>query len=361
LFPDALTVLNDIPFTIPPYFALLGRAIVTLEGVALSGDPDYAIIRQSYPFVARKLMREGRPEIQKALQEVLYAKDSSGSAGLKLTRLLALLNNAVGQVATKEGAVFVDLDQVPENGLSLGDGIKYLLSDDSEGLRNLLEKEVDTIVDVISRQVFRRGIFEAMVAMAPPRPPALPFLGDIFPATPAFDQVPLPILLPNVRSDGSLSSAPSVGILSLSELVDVIAPKLTQVEEIYAVGLGQAATEFFGREIGDMVQGDKLLTPRTALIVLQALRSGVLGRTNELLSSTAAKSVLQFLGDSLQAVVRGNAASSEESALFGKDVTGALESLDASEKARFDDIVEQLIQRAMDRLVQRLAVVNRVV
>ena len=29
---DALTVLNDIPFSIPPYFALLARAIVTLEG-----------------------------------------------------------------------------------------------------------------------------------------------------------------------------------------------------------------------------------------------------------------------------------------------------------------------------------------
>ena len=29
---DALTVLNDVPFSIPPYFAILGRAIVTLEG-----------------------------------------------------------------------------------------------------------------------------------------------------------------------------------------------------------------------------------------------------------------------------------------------------------------------------------------
>lgn len=34
---DALTVLNDIPFSIPPYFALLARAIVTLEGLALTG------------------------------------------------------------------------------------------------------------------------------------------------------------------------------------------------------------------------------------------------------------------------------------------------------------------------------------
>uniref|UniRef100_A0A7S3SGK0 ABC1 atypical kinase-like domain-containing protein n=2 Tax=Emiliania huxleyi TaxID=2903 RepID=A0A7S3SGK0_EMIHU len=32
---DMLTVLNDIPFSIPPYFALLARAVVTLEGLAL--------------------------------------------------------------------------------------------------------------------------------------------------------------------------------------------------------------------------------------------------------------------------------------------------------------------------------------
>ena len=85
---DALTVLNDVPFSIPPYFAILGRAIVTLEGIALTGNPDYGIIMESYPFIARKLLREGRPEIQKALQEVLYSSGSSNeSSGFKLTRL----------------------------------------------------------------------------------------------------------------------------------------------------------------------------------------------------------------------------------------------------------------------------------
>merc|ERR1712224_629345 len=91
---DALTVLNDVPFSIPPYFAILGRAIGTLEGVALTGNPDYGLIMESYPFIARKLLREDRPEIQSALQEVLYSSGGSGAVGkeLKLSRLLALLN-----------------------------------------------------------------------------------------------------------------------------------------------------------------------------------------------------------------------------------------------------------------------------
>ena len=136
---DALTVLNDIPFSIPPYFAILGRAIVTLEGIALTGNENYGIIMESYPFIARKLLAEGRPEIQQALQEVLFSvTDSDSSSGLKLNRLLALLNNASGSVGTKEGAAFVDLDAVPEDGLSLADGFKLLLSDDALSLRKLL-------------------------------------------------------------------------------------------------------------------------------------------------------------------------------------------------------------------------------
>ena len=62
--------MNDIPFSIPPYFALLARAVVTLEGIALTANPDYRLVMEAYPFVARKLLREDRPEVQKALQEV---------------------------------------------------------------------------------------------------------------------------------------------------------------------------------------------------------------------------------------------------------------------------------------------------
>jgi len=351
---DALTVLNDIPFSIPPYFAILGRAIVTLEGVALTGNPEYGIIMESYPFIARKLLREGRPEIQKALQEVLYS-GGNDSSGFKLTRLLALLNNAAGSVSTKEGAAFVDLDAVPEDGIRLKEGLSFLLSDNAESLRNLLEKEVDNVVDVISRQVFRRGITEALTALTPPQPPALPFLGNIFPQPPAFDEVPLPILLPGVGADAV--NRPSVGILSLKEFTDLVAPKLDQDEEIFAIGLAEGSSEFFGPEIGGLVKGERVLSPESIDLALKAVRSGILGR-RDVLSSDAAQSVMQFVEQSVSLLRRGSRAPESDSQ---RELSEALESLSNSERARLDSIVTELTQRAIERAVLRLSNVDRLV
>ena len=53
-----LTVLNDIPFSFP-HTSRLGRAVVTLEGIALIGDPDYRLVMEAYLFVA--LLYEDRP------------------------------------------------------------------------------------------------------------------------------------------------------------------------------------------------------------------------------------------------------------------------------------------------------------
>ena len=136
---DALTVLNDIPFSIPPYFALLARAIVTLEGIALTGNPNYGIILESYPFVARKLLSEDRPEIQRALQEVLYASGGQGTADgiVSTNRLSVLLNSALGVVARQAGGAFVDLDSLPEGAVDLATSMRFLLSDKASSLRTV--------------------------------------------------------------------------------------------------------------------------------------------------------------------------------------------------------------------------------
>ena len=56
LAADLAELTFELPFRIPPYFALVIRAISVLEGIALSSDPDFAIIDSSYPFIARLLL-----------------------------------------------------------------------------------------------------------------------------------------------------------------------------------------------------------------------------------------------------------------------------------------------------------------
>ena len=347
---DALTVLNDIPFSIPPYFAILGRAIVTLEGIALTGNEDYGIIMESYPFIARKLLGENRPEIQQALQEVLFSKtDSDSSNGLKLTRLFALLNNASGGIATKEGAAFVDLDTIPEDGLSIGDGLKLLLSEKSDSLRKLLEDEVENIVDIFFRQIVRKGMTEAVITFSPPRPPSLPFLGDLLaPPKVQLDDIPLPFLLPG----SGTRSTPSVSIMTANDFTDLIAPKLTRDEEIYAISLADAADEFIGADAANFLRGDELISSHTAKLVLAAASSGLLGNRN-LLETPAAKNALNTVRNIFEMVDRGGSETKIQDIL-----ADATSKLSEDEKIRLDEIMTELMQRILQRVRQRASAKN---
>ena len=46
LSQDLLNASLQIPFSVPPYMSLLARAVATLEGIALSGNPDYQMVAE---------------------------------------------------------------------------------------------------------------------------------------------------------------------------------------------------------------------------------------------------------------------------------------------------------------------------
>lgn len=53
LASDLAQITFDYPFRIPPYFALIIRAIGVLEGIALVGNSDFAIVDEAYPYIAQ--------------------------------------------------------------------------------------------------------------------------------------------------------------------------------------------------------------------------------------------------------------------------------------------------------------------
>ena len=247
---DAITVLNDIPFSIPPYFALLGRAIVTLEGIALTGDPSYGIIMEAYPFVARKLLSEDRPEIQRALQQVLYSTGQSNGDGLQATRLSVLLNSALGVVAKNTDAA-IDFDTIPDEAVDIGTALKFLMGDKTSSLRAILEEEAITAGDILFRQASRKSFSTAVNNL--PRPP---LIGQFLPK---LESLPLPVLLPSVNG-----RQPVQALTTPAEALDIAAPKLTREEELYALSLTDLTTQTLGRDAAVIVSGDTLVDPRAA-------------------------------------------------------------------------------------------------
>jgi len=47
-------VFFEHPFMVPEYFALITRALVVLEGIAVTGDPDFDLFTSAYPYAAAR-------------------------------------------------------------------------------------------------------------------------------------------------------------------------------------------------------------------------------------------------------------------------------------------------------------------
>jgi hypothetical protein len=240
---DMLTALSAVPFSIPPYFALLARAVAVLEGIALQGDPSYRIVMATYPFVARKLLAEDAPALQKSLSEILYARgsgeDADSTRALRGRRLQSLLAAALGADVASGAGAFVDFDALPEEGVSAAASLRLLLSPRAAALRDgVLAAEAAGAADLIARQAMRRALRPLLAAAETPLPGLLAFL----PRPPA-PRVPLP------RAGGG------VAWLTLDALVDGLAPRLSQAEELFAQSISDATSALLGVDADALAAG----------------------------------------------------------------------------------------------------------
>ena len=114
----------DYPFRVPARFALIIRAVVSQEGLALRLDPTFRIIAVAYPYVARRLLAGDTREMRDKLLEVIF--DADGRLSLdRLENLLAV----VGQDAPAPGKELLPV---------AGAGLRLLLSRDGADLRKRL-------------------------------------------------------------------------------------------------------------------------------------------------------------------------------------------------------------------------------
>eukprot|EP00798_Chlamydomonas_sp_ICE-L_P020473 gene20473-27261_t len=293
LSQDLLAVTMEIPFSVPPYMSLLARSVATLEGIALTGDPNYQMVTQAYPFVVRKVLRSDTESSSGLLRDIVFTEDGAPKAtrmsallnaalgyvsdrtdgfvdfdavpeegasvqatrrlvllnaalgyvsdrtdgfdavpeedaSVQATRWLALLNAALGYVSDRTDG-FVNFDAVPEEGASVQEIFQFLLSPEARDLRPLLVDQLTVGLDHLNRDRLRKAY-----ALLPSFAPRLPFFGAI----------PLPALPPVF--------VPGLGLLPMADIIEKLAPALSQAEQIYLNSLVQLTASLTGTDAKEL-------------------------------------------------------------------------------------------------------------
>lgn len=127
-------MMYEFPFTVPAYYALIIRSMVTLEGIAIGVDPDFKVLSKAYPYIAKRLLTDPAPELRASLRDLLFKEE-----GFRWHRLENLLNNATGSRD-------YDFDTVSDQALD------YLFSDRGTFIRDRIADEIVNALDSFGRR-----------------------------------------------------------------------------------------------------------------------------------------------------------------------------------------------------------------
>ncbi|KAG8656787.1 hypothetical protein MANES_03G006200v8 [Manihot esculenta] len=84
-------VMYEFDFSLPPDYALVIRALGSLEGTAKVLDPNFKVVESAYPFVIGRLLAEPNPDMRRILRELLICNDGSVRWN-RLERLIAAIS-----------------------------------------------------------------------------------------------------------------------------------------------------------------------------------------------------------------------------------------------------------------------------
>ncbi|MBW4570018.1 MAG: AarF/ABC1/UbiB kinase family protein [Tolypothrix carrinoi HA7290-LM1] len=131
---DELSALMyEYPFRVPPYYALIIRSLVTLEGIAIYIDPNFKVLSEAYPYVSKRLLTDPAPQLRASLQDLLFKEGT-----FRWNRLENLLKNARNNQD-------YDLNVV------LNQALEFLSSDRGAFIRDRVVDEIVKGVDALGR------------------------------------------------------------------------------------------------------------------------------------------------------------------------------------------------------------------
>jgi predicted unusual protein kinase regulating ubiquinone biosynthesis (AarF/ABC1/UbiB family) len=130
---DLSELMYEYPFRVPPYYALIIRSLVTLEGIAIYIDPNFKVLTAAYPYVSKRLLTDPADELRTSLKNLLF-KDGT----FRWNRLENLLKNARNS-------------QDYDFNLVMNQGVEFLSSERGAFIRDRLVDELINGIDALCR------------------------------------------------------------------------------------------------------------------------------------------------------------------------------------------------------------------
>ncbi|CAA6655383.1 unnamed protein product [Spirodela intermedia] len=181
-FQELASDLAQITFDYP--------AIGVLEGIALVGNPEFAIVDEAYPYIAQRLLTDESPRLRNALRYTIYGKSGVFDAERFIDVMQAFENfitaaksgggEELNAPPTCSPRLSIALIQ-PETPIKTRAALSFLLSDKGNFFREFILDEIVKAIDALSRdQLVQiaaalgiRNPSPVFFSMVPVRTPAL--------------------------------------------------------------------------------------------------------------------------------------------------------------------------------------------
>ncbi|GFY96801.1 protein kinase superfamily protein [Actinidia rufa] len=162
-------VMYEFNFSLPPDYALVMRALGSLEGTAKALDPDFKVVASAYPFVIGRLLVDPDPDMRRILRELLIRNDGS----VRWNRLERLIT-AISQQAV-ESAGEATPDEKMSNPLgwksfdmcavvaATEDLLQFILSDKGFRVRIFVVRDIIIAADTFLKDEVTTSIFDEKV------------------------------------------------------------------------------------------------------------------------------------------------------------------------------------------------------
>ncbi|KAH0649388.1 hypothetical protein KY285_034636 [Solanum tuberosum] len=155
-------VMYDFNFSLPPDYALVIRALGSLEGTAKALDPDFKVVESAYPFVIGRLLVDPTPDMRRILRELLIRNDGSMRWN-RLERLIAAISQQASETEGETQESYSDpLGSFDIRAVvsATEDLSQFILSDKGSRVRVFLVRDIVKAADVFYQDEFLNNLLD---------------------------------------------------------------------------------------------------------------------------------------------------------------------------------------------------------